>query len=328
MKLNKRPGDFLLFIAVLFLGLVLVVCRNERTKSYSVGVMNVVPVLDETFAGFKEGMKERGYREGENIRYHYYGPTKEMSRLQEIARKLLTADVDLILTITTPATLAAKKATAGTGLPVVFAIVTDPLGVGIVKSIRHPGGDVTGIAFGLQEERRLEWLIRIAPKTRRIYIPYNPNDKSPVLALKTVRKAALKLGVKLLTREVSNQKTLNHAVSHIPHEADAVFLLPDSFMATRLTDMVATAIRYKRPVSAANISTVKVNNVLISYGFDRKMVGKQAARLAHQIFNGTKPADIPVEIAEFYLAVNLKVAKKIGLIIPDKILRHAHYIIR
>jgi putative ABC transport system substrate-binding protein len=317
-----------MLISAVLLGMVLAACGDEKTKTYTVGVINVLPTLDENLAGFKEGMTELGYIEGKNIRYVYDGPTTDMRKLSAAAQTLLAAKVDLILSITTPATRAVKQATAGMGLPVVFVTVTDPLGAGIVDSMQHPGGNVTGVAFGIQEERRLEWLLRIAPETRHIYVPFNPKDQSPVLALKMVRNAAAKLGVELVTREVHDPETLDDAVLNIPAEADAVFLLPDSLVATRLTDMVATANKRNLPTSSSNVMTVTKRHVLTSFGFDQHLSGKQAARLADQIFKGARPADLPVEMAEFYLAINLRVAKTIGLAIADEILRQADVVVR
>jgi len=303
-------------------------CTTRKEKVPTVGVINVVPDLDQALAGFKEGMAGRGYAEGKSIRYVYDGPTTDMDRLPEAARRLVAAKVDLVLSITTPATKAAQQATAGTGLPVVFVVVTDPVGAGIVSSLQRPGGNITGVVFGSQEERRLEWLVRIAPRARRIYVPFNPKDQSPVLALKAVGRAAAKLGVELMTREVSTPEALGEAVASIPPTADAVFLLPDGFVSTRLPDIVAAANARKLPVSGANISVVANNEVLTSFGFDQRLSGRQAARLADQIFKGAAPADLPAEMVEFFLAVNLRTAAVIGLAIPDEILRQADVIVR
>jgi len=284
--------------------------------------------LDQNLAGFKEGMAGLGYIEGKNIRYLYDGPTTDMDRLPAAAQTLVEAKVDLILSITTPATLAAKQVTAGIGMPVVFAVVTDPAGAGIVDGIQHPGGNITGVSFGIAEERRLEWLVRIAPEIRQIYVPFNPKDKSPVLALKMVRNAASKLGVELITREVHDSETLNDAVLNIPAEADAVFHLPDSLIGTRLHDLATTANKRNLPTSAANSSDVGRYQMLTAFGLDQYLCGKQAARLADQIFKGTGPADLPVEMAEFYLAINLKTARTIGLTISEDLLRQADIIVR
>jgi putative ABC transport system substrate-binding protein len=328
MKIKKRSICSLLILAVLFQGALLISCKKKKIKTYSVGMINIVPDLDQTLAGFKEGMSELGYIEGKNINYIYSGPTTDMSKLPETARTLLAAGTDLIFSLTTPATLAAKKAAAGIGVPVLFAVVTDPLGAGIVKSIQRPEGNITGVMFGIQEARRLEWLLKIAPGTRKIYVPYNSKDKSPVLALKTIEKAAVTLDVTIIARKFHNPETLNNAILHIPPDADAVFLMPDSLLSTRLPDIVAAANRRKLPTSGSNISAIKSHEILTSYGFDQHRCGKQAARLAHQIFIGTAPSQLPVEMAEFFLGINLKVAKEIGLSIPEEILSQAAIIVR
>lgn len=318
----------LMLITAVLLGFVPAGCKSEKSRIYTVGVINVVPALEHAIEGFKTGMSELGYIEGKNIRYLYNGPTRDMTRLLAAAESLAASNADLILSVTTPAAGAVKQATAGMGLPVVFVVVTDPAGAGIVESMQQPGGNITGVAFGIQEERRLEWLIRIAPGIRRIYVPFNPKDQSPVLALKMVSDAAAKLGVDLITREVHNPEMLDDAVMNIPAEADAVFLLPDSLVATRFSDMAAASVKRRLPTSVSNISSVKGYPVLTAFGFDQQLYGKQAARLADQILKGVRPADLPVEMAEFFLAINLKTAKEIGLTIPDEILRQADIIVR
>jgi putative ABC transport system substrate-binding protein len=327
MAMHKKRR-ILILIGVLLLGMTPAACDNEKSRTYTVGVLNIVPDMHQTLAGFKMGMAELGYTEDKNIRYLYDGPIMDMGRLSAAAQTFMAAKADLILSITTPATLAAQQATAGVGPPVVFAVVTDPVGAGIVDSLQRPGGNITGVAFGIAEARRLEWLVRIAPPIRHIYVPFNPADKSPVLSLKMVQRAAEKLGVQLITQEAYDPETLADAVSNIPAEADAVFLLPDSLLGTRLTDIVTTATKRNLPVSGANVSVVKSDHVLTSFGLDQHSCGNQAARLADQIFKGVKPADLPVETAEFYLAINLKVAKTIGLTIPDDILYQADILIR
>ncbi|MBN1584043.1 MAG: ABC transporter substrate-binding protein, partial [Anaerolineae bacterium] len=190
------------------------------------------------------------------------------------------------------------------------------------------GGNMTGVTFGIQEARRLEWLILVAPTIDQVYIVYNPEDQSPVQALETLGKAAMALGVELITRQVYNPEQVMAAIESIPAEADAVFILPDSLVSTRVSELVEAATELELPTSGANIEDVTTLGVLTSYGVEQMSSGKQAARLADQILHGIKPADLPVETAEFYLAINLKTAKTIGLDIPDEILLQADIIIR
>jgi putative ABC transport system substrate-binding protein len=237
------------------------------------------------------------------------------------------ADVDLILSVTTPATQAAQRAAADTGTPIVFVPVTDPVASGLVKSLRQPGGNITGVTFGFQEGRRLEWLLQIAPAIEEIYIPYNPEDRSAVLALEMARTTAVELGVTLITPEIHTSEDLAAAIEHIPEEADAMFLLPDSLISSRGAEPIHAAIERHLPVSGVNSAAVR-DGALVSYGMEQTDSGKQAARLADQIFQGVKPADLPVEMAEFYLAINLQTAETIGLDISDEVLLEADIIIR
>jgi putative ABC transport system substrate-binding protein len=328
MKLSRRLdkyGRHIIAMTVLVVfGSFLSACGALAPKARTIGVVSLAPGLDDAVAGFKEGMAELGYVEGENVSYIYEGATNSIDTLDSVAQGLVEADVDLILSVTTPATQAAQRATVGIDILVVFVPVTDPVGAGIVDSLRNPGGNTTGVTFGTQERRRLEWLIQIVPTIEEIYVPYNPEDQSTVLALGIVSEAATNLGVELITHEVRSPEEIPAAVENIPEEADAVFLLPDSLLGTYATEFV----KLQLPTSAANPRDLTDHGVLTSYGVEVTASGKQAARLADQIFQGVKPADLPVETAEFYLAINLRAAEAIGLDISDEILRQADIIIR
>lgn len=307
--------------------LLLAACGNDQ-KTYTIGVINLSPRQEETVEGFKEGMTELGYVEGENITYIYEGATGDLDKLDAVAQGLVKADVDLILSITTSATQAAQKATAGTDIPIVFANVTDPVKAGVVESLKQPGGNITGITFGIQEGRRLEWLIQVVPTIEHIYIPYNSEDRGPVFALEAVSEAATALGVEVITREARNLEEVATAFENIPAEADAIFFLPDSVVAVRIDDWLETAIELELPTSGPNLAAVEDGH-LTAYGIDLATSARQGAtRLADQILRGIQPGDLPVETAEFYLAINLKTAEAIGLDVPDEILLQADIIVR
>jgi putative tryptophan/tyrosine transport system substrate-binding protein len=325
MKRKLRLG----FVNLLVIsGLLLTGCGGApKTKTYIIGVVNPSLNQEDTVKGFKEGMTELGYVEGKNITYIYDGPVSA-DKLDAVAQGLVQAKVDLILAITTSATKAAQKATAGTDIAVVFIPVTDPVGAGVVASLTKPGGNITGVTPATQEGKRLEWLLQVAPTIKQIYIVYNPEDQSPVLALKTVNETAAKLGVELITREVSTTEEAMVAFKNIPREADAIFFLPDSMVNARGADPYKLATEFGLPTSGPNVATVN-DGALTAYGVDLTIAARQqAARLASQILRGTKPADLPVETTQLFSAINLKTAQAIGLDIPDDILRQANIIIR
>jgi putative ABC transport system substrate-binding protein len=272
-------------------------------------------------------MAELGYVEGENVTYLYEGPVSA-DKLDAVAQGLVKTKVNVILAITTSATKAAQRATAGTDIAVVFIPVTDPVGAGIVASLTQPGGNTTGVTPVTQEGKRLEWLLQVAPTIKKIYIVYNPRDPSPVLALKAVSETAAKLDVELITREVLTTEEADAAFKNVPKEADAIFFLPDRMVNVHGTDSIKLATNRGLPTSGANIK-IAHDGALTAYGADLTVAARQqAAHLANQILQGIRPADLPVETAELLSAINLKTAQAIGLDIPDDILRQANVIIR
>jgi putative ABC transport system substrate-binding protein len=325
---SKIGNQWIVFTLFVVLAMLLTACDcAPKTKTYTIGVINLSKNLDASVGAFKEGMAELGYVEGENVTYIYEGAVTP-DKLDAVAQGLVEADVDLILSLTTPATLAAQRATAGTDIPIVFAPVTDPVGAGIVDSLTNPGGNTTGVAYSTQEGRRLEWLLQVVPTIEQVYIVYNPADQSPVLALKSVSETATEIGVELITREATNQEEAKTAFENIPEEADAIFFLPDSVVNDNLDGWLEIAIDLGLPTSVPNMVMVERGH-LTTYGFDLIILAReQAARLADQILRGTKPADLPVEMADFFSAINLQTAEVMGLDIPDEVLRQADIVIR
>jgi putative tryptophan/tyrosine transport system substrate-binding protein len=326
MKGNQYIKYLFFLIVILLIGLLLTACGGTASKTYTIGILNLSANQETTIKGFKDGMAELGYVEGKNVTYVYDGPTTA-DKLDEVAQNLVKAKVDLILSLTTNPTKAAQKATAGTDIPVVFIPVTNPVESGIVKSLTQPGGNITGVT-GVAEGKRLEWLLQVVPTIKQVYIVYNPKDPSPVQALKLVNETAAKIGVKLITREATNADEVKAAFNDIPQEADAMFLLPDSVVNTNIKDTFKIAIEHKLPTSGPSLPAIN-DGALTVYGLDlAASAKKQVARMANQILQGAKPADLPVETAEFSSALNLKTAQAIGLTISDDVLRQANTVVR
>lgn len=317
------PICLVIFIIVILLS---AACGDGRT-TYTIGVINPTSGLDAIVEYFKTSMAEFGYSEGENIAYIYEGATNSIEALDAVAQRLVEADADAILSITTSATLAIQQATADTDIPVVFVPVTDPVGAGLVESLKRPGGNITGVTFIFQEEQRLQWLVHTVPTIKKIYIPYNPKDRSAVLALETANTTAAELGIEIITRAARTPEEVIAAIEQVPAEADAVFRLPDSLFIPHLAKLVEVANARKLPSSGPGEASIQAGTLIV-YGIKHDAIAKQAARLVDQILSGIKPADLPVEMAETFLTINLKTAEIIGLDIPDEVLRQADTIIR
>ncbi len=332
---NHRYSHFLPKWSMLMItvALVLTACTNQQAeqskpKVFSIGVVSGGANMNPVFDSFKASMAELGYTEGKNLNYVYSGPASSPDKIDSITKSVLDAKIDLILALNTPATKSVQQATAGTNIPVVFLPVTDPVKSGFVQSVQRPGGNLTGISAGLSVQgQRLEWLLKLVPKIKRIYVPYDPGDEASAIALPVVQNVASQLGVQLSLGEVHSSDDITASIANLPADVDAIFIMPGSQVGSRLDDYIKASIEHKLPLTSPIISQVS-SGTLISYAFSPSAIGKQAARMTDRILKGAKPAEVPVETSEYFLGINLKTAAAIGVEVPDEILRQAATVIR
>ena len=306
--------------------LLLTACGAEQPKTFTIGVINLSAGAHSALEGFKAGMTRMGYIEGENVTYVYDGPVIEADKLEAAVQKLVEKDVDLLFSLTTPATREAKRAVESTGIPVVFVLVYDPVMSGLVDSLIMPEGNLTGIRGGGNMPKMLDWLQRIDPGAKRIFAPFNPEETASVQALAELEKAAGTLGLELVTPEVRTSEEINEALRTIPGEIDAILAFPGAFFLRNLAQIEKTAIAHKLPLVSGPAGPRPP--ALLTFGARVATMGEQASRLAAKILEGAAPADVPVETADFFLAINLRTARAIGLDVPDGILQRADEIIR
>ncbi len=298
-------------------------CQPESNQPYRIGVINFLPVMDNVLDGFKQGMRDQGYVEGVDIEYIYDGPAANLLDLNSIASDLIENDeVDMLISFSTGATRAAHDAVQGTDIPVVFVPVTDPVRndfIGVDKNL-------TGIANGGSDAKRLELLLELDPSIKKLYVPYNPDDGSAAIALEDTQEAAIELNVEIVANKVYNVDDIEIAIDTMPADVDGVFLLPDILTVSR-TDWFLDEVFARGIVLAGSTTTAVEGGALMAFGVDFFNSGYQASRLAEQIITGTPPADLPVEVGEFFLHINLNTAEGIGLEISDEILDQADKVI-
>jgi putative ABC transport system substrate-binding protein len=323
-------------LVLLSLGLlVLTACGTPQSSQspqriFKIGKISTSSRFDVVINGFNAGMVELGYVEGKNVKYVFEGITENPEQRDAAAQKLVAEKVDLIVAFGSPSTQAAQKATAGTDIPVLFLPVVDPVQAGFVQSLRSPGGNMTGITVGADlYAKELEWLQKVSPKIKRVYVPYDsPKNPAAAFALKAMKDAAPKLGLELVLREIASADDVTPAITEISADVDAICLVPGSIYVTaRLDDFIKASVQHKLPLSATVTDWVK-SGALIAYSFSDEAAGKQAARLTDRLLKGAKPADLPVETAEYFLAINVKTAQAINLNITDEVLRQATTIVR
>ncbi|HEX2908695.1 MAG TPA: ABC transporter substrate-binding protein [Phototrophicaceae bacterium] len=332
--MNQTHTRRLLLIVIVLVSLFLAACGGSQTPTtVKIGIVYASTTLEQLVDNIKVGMTAQGYEEGKTVTYLYDKPTSASSNSPEEltaqVQKLVQAQVDLIITVGTPATQAAKDATQGTTMPIVFVPIADPVQAGFVQSITHPGGNITGVATPPSlQGKRLEYLPTIVPNLKRIYIPYDAVDTSAEVYLNVIRETAAKLGIELVLQPVKTADEALAAINTIPEDVQAIFILPGGpLISNKSKELIAISLQKKLPLFVSSPAQVD-QGALSAYNFNNEVVGKQAARLVIAILKGVKPADTPVESADFFLSLNLKTAKAIGLTISDSVLRYAETIIR
>jgi putative ABC transport system substrate-binding protein len=324
---------FIVYFSLL-LGIIiflLVACGRETQppEPITIGIVNYVESLTSVLDGFKAGMAEYGYIEGENIVYIYNGIVEtDPQVLEHEIESLLKQEPDMLFTLGTPTTFVARQIVTGTDMPVIFAPVFDPVGGGIVEDLRQPGGNLTGIQSVNTLPKSLEWLLKIAPETTTVYVPLYPDDEVSSLTIIPLRETAADLGIELVVDEVRIPQEAIVTIETLPQDESAVFLVPVPSLEAEIGDIIAAAINRDLVVGSHLRHFVEEEGALINYASDFFMMGKQAARMAEQVLRGTDPGDLPVEDAEVLLTINLQTSEAIGLDIPEEFLRQADTLIR
>jgi ABC-type uncharacterized transport system substrate-binding protein len=280
-------------------------------------------------APFREGLHDLGYVEGKNIVIEWRWAEGKYERFPSLIAELIATKVDLIVTAGTPATIALKKAT--TTLPLVMIAVGDPVGSGLIASLAHPGGNLTGLTSISPEldGKRLELLREVVPKISHVAVLWNPTSPLQVAAERETQTAAHAMKIKVLSLGVQAEEQFDNAFATILRERPgALLVLADRLFLHHRARIMDFATKHHLPGVHAYVELVEAGG-LMSYGPSYAGMHRRAAYFVDRILKGTKPADLPVEApAKFELVVNLKAAKKIGLTIPQSVLYRADKVIK
>jgi len=279
--------------------------------------------------GLREGLRERGWVEGRNIALEVRFAEGKTDALPGLATELVRLKVDIIVTSTTPAALAAKRAT--TTIPIVIGFTADPVGSGIVASLAHPGGNITGWTHSGLELRAkyLELLKEAVPDATRIGVLWNPANQVHRPSLKVIEAAAQGLKVELYLAGVQDPQQLEPAVAALARKgAQALVVFPDGMFQSQTPLLIALAARHHLPALYGLREYAQLGG-LMAYGANiAEMHRKLSASLVDKILTGAKPANLPVaQPTTFDLLINLKTAKALGLTIPPSLLARADQVI-
>jgi len=276
----------------------------------------------------RQGLTELGYVEQRNVVYLSRWAEAKQDRLPGLAAELVGLKVDVIVTVGGPASAAAKQATAS--IPIVLAMVGDADGIGLIDSLARPGGNVTGVTDQSVElsAKRLEVLKEAIPKAARIAVLWNADDRGMTLRYQNVEKAARTLHVTVQPLGVREPDDFDAAFSAMAaSRPDALFLVTDALTLLNRKRVIDFALAHRIPAMYEFSSLVR-DGGLMSYGADPDTNYRRAASYVDRIFKGASPSTLPVERpSRYYLTINLKTARALGLTLPPSMLLRADHVI-
>jgi putative ABC transport system substrate-binding protein len=285
-----------------------------------------VPVYD---SAFRQGLRELGYVEGQNIHVEYRFAGGSIERVAEFAAELVRLKVDVIVAGSTQSIDAARQATQT--IPIVFPVTFDPVGSGFVASLARPGGNLTGLSTVNPDAaaKRVELMKEIMPRISRLAVLRNPTNSGSQFPLKETEAGAKRLSVRLQVVEARSGNDLEAAFRAAgTGRSEALIVLADALFFAQRIRVAELGITHRLPSMFDDAQSVRAGGV-VSYGANLGDLFRRSALYVDKILKGAKPADLPVEQpTKFELVINLTTAKQIGLTIPPNVLARADRVIR
>jgi putative tryptophan/tyrosine transport system substrate-binding protein len=272
-------------------------------------------------------MRELGWRDGDKVEMVYRATDGVKERYTEIAAEFVKLKVDVIVTSGSEGVVAAKQATST--IPIVFAATADPVAIGLVESLAHPGGNVTGLSAESTDfaGKEVELLRELVPGLQRLAILTHAESPGMMAETGKVQAAARAVGLEVVILAIRRAEEIDAAFDGLKNKADAIYCVPGPLTATNRVRIVTLALAAKLPAIYGPRNYVDAGG-LMAYGPDIADLFRRTASIVDKILRGTKPGDIPVEQpTKLLLFVNLTTAKALGLTIPQSILLRADEVI-
>jgi putative tryptophan/tyrosine transport system substrate-binding protein len=300
----------------------------DRARPFHIGALTASWGPTPMIVGFRDGLLELGYREDKDFVLGVRFTQGDLTALPKAARQLVQYGVDLIFTSEDVPTKAAQQATSQ--IPIVFASVSDPVGMGLVQSFARPGGNITGVtdlSFELGP-KRVEVFHNLIPDLKRVLFPYDIHDAYSARAAQACRDAARRLGIMLVERPVRSAEEAQTVLGQVRKgEVDGLLHHPSPGL--NIPGLILKATDQQGIPAVFAGAFWPEQGALASYGPDFHETGRQAARLVDKIFKGANPAELPVEVnSKIKFVINLKTAKALGLTIAPEMLFRADRLIR
>ena len=295
-------------------------CGSEKkSKVVKIGVIQLVehPALDANYQGFVDGLKEAGYVDGQNIKIDYQNAQGEQANCVTIAQKLINDRSDLIFAIATPAAQAVANLTDE--IPIVISSVTDPESAKLVQKNTAPGNNVTGTSDLTPCAAQMQLLKKICPEAKTVGMLFCSSEQNSYFQIALAEKACDELGLKYVEATVSNSNEIQQVVQNLSKKVDVIYSPTDNMIAAGMTLVAQVATENGIPTIVGEEGMVNGGG-LATYGLSYYELGKQTAKMAVEVIEGKKPADMPIQyLDKCDLKINEDTAKKLGITIPSNL---------
>lgn len=302
----------------------LVQAQEHRT----VAITQIVehPALDSVYQGVKDELAEQGYKEGENLTIIHESAQGNSAIAAQIARKFIGESPDVIVAIATPS--AQTVAAAARKIPVVFSAVTDPVGAKLVKSLKAPGANITGVSDMLPIDKHLDMVLRVIPDAKRIGTVYNPGEANAVSLVELLQERLEARGLTLVKAAATKSSEVLGAARSLVGEVDGIYLTTDNTVISAAEAVIGVGERADIPVFAADTATVE-RGAVAALGFDYYDHGRQTGKMVARILDGADTATMPVETMDTLdLFVNPAAAKRMGITLSDDLIQEAKEVVK
>lgn len=295
----------------------------QDKKVVKIGITQIVehPALDSARKGFIQGLKDKGYEEGKNIKIDYQNAQGDMQTSQNIAKNFVSNKEDLIFAIGTPSAQGAFNATKD--IPILITAVTDPVKSGLVKSIEKPETNVTGTSDKIPMKEQFQLLKTLIPKAKNIGIIYNTSESNSEIQLEEAKSISKEFNLNVISTGITNVNDIPQSLNSIINKIDVLYLITDNTVASAIPLLVNTCYSKNIPIFGGERAHV-VSGAIATIGIDYYKLGLQTAEAAVKIMNGNIPQEIPVgTLKNMELVINEDAIKKLNIQVPKDIFEKA-----
>ena len=296
---------------------------TTQTEKVKIGVLQLLshPALDAIYQGLQDELKNEGYEVGKNLEIDFQNAQGDQSNLASMSEKLVSGGNNILVGITTPATLALANNTKET--PIIMGGITYPVEAGLIASESKPGNNITGVSDRTPIKQQLEIMKQVLPNMKKVGILYTSSEDNSVKQAEEAEKAAKELGLEVKVSTIANTNDIQQVTESLASQVEAIFVPIDNTIASAMATVVKATDAKKIPVFPS-ADTMVADGGVLGVGVDQYQIGVETAKMVVKVLKGANPAETPITLAnKGVVYVNEEKAKKLGITIPESILKDA-----